>query len=490
MKNLLTCTLVIFISFFALSAQDSKKVAIVKVIRGKANMLGLDGTKRDLKKGMWLKEGTIIKTSPKSFVRLSFIDKSSMNIGPKSELKIEKFSKNEAGVINVLTGKIRSQVTKDYLKMDKDKSKLFIKSRNAVMGVRGTDFLFSANKLSGTTTTVLFEGSIVFNKIGKKDNLRDLESIVNKGRKINPGEVSVTSRGNKKPTVPAKLSSKQFSKLNRNATFKVVEIKNIKKVKSIVPPGLSGAIVASDNDNLKNEIKKVVKVNLAGQTKTDENKGGKPEDSKGFIKGDDIKPADGIMVHIDSGIIISPGIDSTFDKNTGEWVSSTNGSISATGDYIPPAGFAIVDEGQMLKIDVNTGAIQAVVVMEVKPVDQMLPIDQAKTTEYIAPKDPIKGPAPAGGEMIEVQDEFNKSFDEIMNEEVKLEKEVMDSIIERSPDGEPIHDPSQDDGYLPPPPAPADCSTCSQPNTLFNNETTTKPSSPTRTRVKIKVNKQ
>src|SRR5690606_40301890 len=46
-----------------------------------------------------------------------------------------------AGVINVLSGKIRSKVTKNYLDMDQDKSKLFVKSKSAVMGIRGTDFI-------------------------------------------------------------------------------------------------------------------------------------------------------------------------------------------------------------------------------------------------------------------------------------------------------------------------------------------------------------
>lgn len=401
MKKFITFSLVFIMSFFAYSSQTSKNVAIVKMVRGKALTLAPNGEKNPIKKGMWLKEGAIIKTDKRAFVRLSFIDKSSMNIGPASELKIEKFSKKDAGVINVLTGKIRSQVTKDYLNMDKDKSKLYVKSKNAVMGVRGTDFLFSTNKKTGATTTVLFEGSIVFNKIGAKDNRKDLETIVKKGRFIKPGEVSVAMKSKPKPTVPAKLNSKQFSKLMKNADFKVAKAQKMKKVKSKVPPGLSGRVVAGDADTLKQEIQKVVKVKV--NTNIPEPDKANIEATKGFVKGDDVRPADGTMVHIDSGIIIPPSSDAVFDRNAGEWVSNTSGDINAAGEYIPPQDFNISDEGKLLKVD---GDKIKEVVIDIKPVDQMPPIENAPTIRYEGPKEPINGPTPAGT-IENLKDAFN-----------------------------------------------------------------------------------
>lgn len=470
MKNLLVFTLVVLFSFIAFSSQNGKKVAIVKVLRGKAEVLSPSGDKAKLKKGMWLNEGSIIKTSPRSFVRLSFIDKSSMNIGPKSELKIEKFSKTEAGVINVLTGKIRSQVTKDYLKMDKDKSKLFVKSRNAVMGVRGTDFVFSTNKRTGATTTVLFEGSIVFNKFKKGDNLQDLESIVNKGRRIKPGEVSVAMRGRKKPTVPAKMSSSQFKKLNENKTFKVSDIKNVKKLKSVVPPGLSGAVVAGDNNNLKDEIKKIVKVNVNAKTNNNESTSKLTEDSKGFAKGDDIKPADGVMIHVDTGTIIPPGVDSKFDQNTGEWVSSTNGGTSASGEYIPPQGFQINDDGQLLKVDVDSGIVEGQVKIVIGSVDDVPPIVSAPIVKPAI----IEGPKPANDPNVD-------------NGEPNPDDDPFGPVLIDEPVDQPIGDPA----LLPPPPKPSGCSTCNQPDTFFNDSGNLRPPPPPpgKARVKIKVNK-
>jgi len=45
------------------------------------------GKTQPLKVEDWVEEGAIIKTFEKSFVKLIFIDKSSMNVGPASEMK-------------------------------------------------------------------------------------------------------------------------------------------------------------------------------------------------------------------------------------------------------------------------------------------------------------------------------------------------------------------------------------------------------------------
>lgn len=479
-KKLITLFLVVGVSFFAFSGQQSKDVARVKIKRGKATVVSPDGSKAELKKNMWVKEGAIIKTGPKSFVKLSFIDKSSMNVGPKSELKIEKFSKEDAGVINVLTGKIRSKVTKDYLKMDKDKSKLFVRSKSAVMGVRGTEFIFTANKKAGTSTAVLLEGSVVFNKIHKGANLGNLEAIVNKGRPIKPGQFSVVMKNKAKPTVASKMSSKQLNGLAKNPEFKeVTPGKKAKKMKSVVPPGLSGDIVMGGSENLENEIKKVVKVSLKPkevEVKDPEVKEQEMEESKGFVKGDDIKPADGTIVDLDAGIIIPLGADSTFDQNTGEWVSNSVGAVDDTGAYLPPEGFQVTESGDMLKVD-ESGAVQKVV-LEIKPIDEAKPLDSMQTVAYVPPAD---GPAPAGDGGVEVVDgNAPGEGDGPVGEEAPTGEEV--PLEGPAPAGEA-------EDALPPPPLPTGSSTANQPNTIFNN-TNTAPPPPIRTRIKATVNRQ
>jgi hypothetical protein len=470
MKNVLFILTTLLLSVIAFSSQQGKNVAKVKLKRGVATVVAPDGTKLKIKRDMWIKEGSVIKTEEKSFVRLSFIDKSSMNIGPKSELKIEKFSKKDAGVINILTGKIRSQVTKDYLNIDKDKSKLFIKSKSAVMGIRGTDFIFSANNTTGTSTAVLFEGSVVFSKIDRNTNLADLERVVDRGRRINPGEFSVAMRGKRKATVPSKMSSKQFRGLEKNNTFNEDKSKKkAKKSKSIVPPGLAGNIVSGDSKSLAAEIKQVINVSV--ESKNIEIDQDQVKESKGFVKGDDIKPVDGSIVHIESGTIIPLGVDSQFDSNAGEWISGSVGTTDVAGGYVPPEGYLITDDGNLLKTDNKSGKIKEVIINDVRPLDDVKPLGDIKVIDYVPPvdQDQYKGTAPKS-EVLPGEDTNSADQPPVEGDE---------TAEYEGPNGE----------NLPPPPKPGDCSTCNQPGTYTEGGAPPPPPPSGSTRAILKVNK-
>lgn len=394
MKAFLVITSILSLSLVAFSNQKSKNIAKVKLVKGSAFTITPSGKKEEIRKGLSIKEGAIIETSAKSFVRLRFIDKSSMNIGANSKLKVEKFSTREAGVINVLSGKIRSEVTKNYLEK---KSKLFVKSKNAVMGIRGTDFLFSTNPKSNATTAVLFEGSVVFKKLNKGDRGKDLESLVNKGRKINPGQFSVATNASRRSTVPAKLSSKQFKQLFKNKNFEIAGSKKKRKLKSIVPPGLSGELVKSKSEDLSDKVKT--------------NKKGAFDivASKGFVKGEDVKPADGSLLHVDTGLVIPVGIDSSFDDTKNEWVSPSVGTVNTSGEYLPPEGFKVSDDGKLLRED-GSGLIKEVLV-EIKPLDKVKPLNELPTIEPIQDRKK-RGPSPAGGFEDEKLDSIPTPVDE------------------------------------------------------------------------------
>jgi hypothetical protein len=391
MKKLPFILPILLVLLIAFAGGDGKKVAIIKLQKVTATIIASDGTKTKAVKGLWVTQGSVIKTEARSFVKLSFIDKSTMNIGPKSEMKIEKFSKDEPGVINVISGKIRSKVTKDYLRMDKDKSKLFVKSKSAVMGIRGTDFAFTMNKKTGASTAVLFEGSVVFNRITDSNRKLDLEKIVNRGRRIKPGQFSVVRRNMKNPTIPAKMSSRQIKKLEKNENF-ISDNKNSTKsktiVKSIVPPGLSGDTVSNDGKSLEQGIKKVVNIKVNREQKILDEKA--KSDSKGFANGDAIKPVDGAIVHIESGTVIPLGKDAVFDQNNGEWVSNSVGSVDDQGSYVPPVSYKITDEGQLLK---EVGNKVHIVDTSIKSIDQVPAMNNIPTKVFTPV---VEGPRPAG----------------------------------------------------------------------------------------------
>ncbi len=342
------------------------KVAMVKLMRGEVDVLSSGKTSR-LKVDDWVASGSVVKTAEKSFVKLIFIDKSQMNIGPSSEMKIESFSGKDSGVIDLVKGKIRSQVTKDYLQIkEKDKSKLFIKTQNAVMGIRGTDFMISTN---GTNTaTVLFEGEVVFNKLTDRGELspKRLEAIVDSGVRIFPGEFSVMEANKPMPTVPSLLNVQQREQLEKNKDMESDRAPSnaaSEPGKSVVPEGLSGQAVSNSSDSLKSELAETAKTAPAEPSASGSSAG----DPEGYVKGNLVKPANGSFVHIDSGVVIPPGAGAVLDPNTNTFLPAPDaGRVSADGSYVPPKNVEITNEGKIL-VSVTDTATGAVVVKQVPP---------------------------------------------------------------------------------------------------------------------------
>ncbi len=330
----------------AMAFAQVKKVAVVKILRGEVDVLTLGKTSK-LKVQDWVEDGAVVKTGDKSFVKLVFLDKSQMNVGPNSEMKIEKFNGQDSGVIDLVKGKVRSQVSKDYLQIkDRDSSKLFIKTPNAVMGIRGTDFMISTN--GKNTSAILFEGEVVFNKLearGVTDSKR-LEEMVDRGVRMYPGEFSVVEQDRIQPTVPALLNINQREVLEKNDTFDTRSPSSAgseASQKSVIPEGLNGQIVGNNSSVLNQELSQVV-----GQDNTKQSVASSsvPE---GYVAGDKVKPANGSFVHVESGVIIPPGGESVLDKNSNTYIAGPEtGKVAADGSFVPPKNVEITNDGKIM----------------------------------------------------------------------------------------------------------------------------------------------
>lgn len=355
----------LFLILFSTTLLAQSKVAVVKLLRGEADVLTLGKTTK-LKVEDWVESGSVIKTAEKSFVKLIFIDKSQMNVGPNSEMKIESYTGKDSGVIDLVKGKIRSQVTKDYLQMkDRDKSKLFIKTQNAVMGVRGTDFMISTNGTN--TSTVLFEGEIVFNKLEQKGEISSakLEAMVDRGVRMFPGEFSVMEINRPMPTVPSLINIQQREHLEKNSEFnsdRTPDNASDKSAKSVVPEGLNGSTVSNNNAVLKSEVSQV-EASAAAPARRSTPSSADPE---GYVKGNLIKPANGSFVHVESGVIIPPGPSAVLDSNTNTYIpGGDSGTVAADGSYIPPSNVEITNDGKILVAVTDSNGVTTI--QEVPP---------------------------------------------------------------------------------------------------------------------------
>jgi hypothetical protein len=230
---------------------------------------------------------------------------------------------------------------------DKDKSKIFIKTPNAVMGIRGTDFIIAASEKA--TSAILFEGSVVF---AKHENIREnsaerLEDLVNQGVRIHPGEFSVADQSRSRPTEPALLNIEQREVLEKSGHFdsernpgNANETKS--EAKSVVPSGLNGEVVSNNSDVIKAEV-------AVADSATGPKASPSLPSPNGFIDGEKIKPANGSFVHIESGTIIPPGQGSVLDKNTNAYIPGPGqGQVNSVGEYVPPKNVEITSDGKMM----------------------------------------------------------------------------------------------------------------------------------------------
>ncbi len=313
-------------------------VAKVVILRGQANAKLTSGKEIQLLQNLDIPEGAVIQTAEKSFVKLIFLDKSQMNLGPNSQMVINAFPKKEAGIITLVKGQLRSQVTKDYMEMDdKSKSKLFIKTTSAAMGVRGTDFQVNFNPENNNTSLITFEGRVAMSHLD--DLARDsgfdqskLEKVVSsdKAVMVTAGQISAVNLNvSSRAMLPTTLAPIQVNALKNNETGikeSATEGKSEEKTfKAPIPPGTDGAMFASNAKEVDHEV-------------------------KGFFndKTGEYKLPAGSIIDLQTVNIIPPPQNAVFDPNTKTFAVPDNfGKVDkSTGGYVAPEGLKLNSDGR------------------------------------------------------------------------------------------------------------------------------------------------
>jgi hypothetical protein len=108
-------------------------VAKVALLRGEVRAKDKETEQvRKINQNDWVNEGDVLQTAAKSFAKLLFVDKTQINLGPDSKMVINHYPHKEAGLISLIQGKIRAQVTKDVLLKNQQtgekEDKLYIKT--------------------------------------------------------------------------------------------------------------------------------------------------------------------------------------------------------------------------------------------------------------------------------------------------------------------------------------------------------------------------
>ena len=357
-------------------------IAFVKLIKGNATKL-LPGEldSKPVKKNDKFPEDTSIATKVNSIVKISFYDGSSIVIGPKSHAVIRRMNKQGNGVVNLLVGKIRTEVIKNKEK----KKKFFVNTRSAALGVRGTDFQTIYNIENKTTSVVTFEGKVAMNKIDEKKvqeiynritedkgNI-NIDEILDKTTEVEvtPGKYSGVVENLPKPTIPVKISPVQFKALKQTDEF---------------------------NPD-------VLKINANEEIKITETLAVNEPPPEGFYdkKTGDFAPKAGGFVDLNTGFYIPPENNAKFDKKQNVFLpSKAVGVIAKNGAYIPPVGLVldakkgfIIDESENEKTKADVKKLQSSLNQKMAYAMPSEIPDKEKTTEIkkeVAKKDEQKIP--------------------------------------------------------------------------------------------------
>jgi len=152
----------LILSFLLLLSVNSWSLPTGKVskIRGEVFFNG-----KKLKVNDVISTSGTLKSKRRSFIKLNITEwNTNIVVGPSSEMKIDLSSKSAPKKYSFLRGRCRWRTNSN------SKSSGVIHTKQAALGVRGTDYLLIANSLLGETEVVIFDGLVEFkNSSDKKD---------------------------------------------------------------------------------------------------------------------------------------------------------------------------------------------------------------------------------------------------------------------------------------------------------------------------------
>lgn len=346
-----------FILLFALTLATSvfaAQTAKVIMVKGKVTALRPgDRTAIKVKKGQTLPEDTSILTAGKSIVRLKFADKSTINLGPKSMVIVSKLPKKKPNMINLLTGAIKAEVNKKSNKPTANK--MLIKTRSAVMGVRGTKFQAGFNPSNGNTSLVTVEGKVAMVK-RKAVEKKVVKKIVEEKVIDESGHEVVKKVEKEVLENVSDLSADPEAELD--ALDKALEIS---KDAVEVPAGRFSGVSEASKETTATAPTKIApqQYNALAKSMHSEKKAEDVFTDK-EIEESAKHSADtagavgqkaGGFVDFNSGIYVPPAKGSKKDNKTGVYVAEDIGKVDEnTGEYIPPKG-VILDAKKGFLVD-------------------------------------------------------------------------------------------------------------------------------------------
>lgn len=292
-----------------LSGHVQANFAKVLLVKGKVSYLGPGmKTPQWVKNGMTFKEDTSIVTREKSFIKVRILDDgSSVSLGPESKMVVTKVKADKGSVISLLNGQLRSKVEKSK-NLPKNESKLYIKTRTAALGVRGTEFIAIANQENHVTSLITLEGEVAMNKIDTSVPTTNIETQVREALDTTE-QVTLVKKGN---TATSYLHKEELTPVSKVNPVQLIALKKNEEL-TTAPTNQKELVEVAQNTALDEKTKKELYA----------------PDEDGKIEN---IPENGGIVDLKSAIFI-PEI-----KNDGVKIGNVD---SNTGEFVPVAGIKL-----------------------------------------------------------------------------------------------------------------------------------------------------
>jgi hypothetical protein len=297
-----------------------------------------------------------VETGKKSYVILKIEGRDRIIVGPESNFNLFKLNKKSPVLLSLLKGKIRAKVKKGR----SGKHKMFLKTRSASLGIRGTDFVLIYNPKNNITSNITLSGQVDFYKKSDDQIINSLKEDLDSDNRANhkASEYRFILDDLAKNSVRVKEGT--FS-----GAFPTYD--NALSATKLSPDQLKALKGSSFTSNSKRKIihksYNNKKFKLTNKNLIPEPKGPSNQDKQPLSKG--VRP--GGVLDLETGIYVMPPEGSRFNERLGvyELPKDYGGVDSVSGGYIPPEnieldpylGFVSVVGGVKKQIDQFTKGV-------------------------------------------------------------------------------------------------------------------------------------
>jgi len=312
-----------------------------------------------LQEGARITAPGILTTLEKSLVVLHS-QEGTITLGPSSKIYLGKKNNNQPTYLQLLKGIVRGQIKGK----DNNNYKLYLKTRSASLGVRGTDFVVVYNDQNHITSNLTLNGKVAFFKIKDKHILESLKEDFDKTSESRDEEADIN-------LIEDELADYKTVIIEQGKFSGAYPTYDLPLSPTLISPKQAQILSADNSLGTTTTKNSSTIVNLTKKNFQLTNKNLIPEPTESIneerlLNGPSVTLAkdsirQGGILDINTGIYVMPPQGATFNEtnNTYELPQQYGGIDSQTGQYRPPEnikldplkGFVKIENNQEIPID-------------------------------------------------------------------------------------------------------------------------------------------